>query len=392
MGGVKNLDPVMLSRFIDDPVMMQGHRKNPVELGWDPILYARSGGKGPPSKREGLIGVVGNKNPPGILKVKTHTPKSRISKGNGGMDDSSLETVGIYERESDSPLNDIPTPRRVTWDAKIKDKRGCSIYGGDGIFEDIIDTISKMKILSKLDSGANRLRGGLEGLGMKCAGKFTPCANNVCGHKAKNDVEEENDLKTDVDEENDLIDCDDYGKTSRLHDEVVRPIENDSAYHGEFAGASRDAIRKEFNFNTFSRRKTESDIGETIGIMSKRNSTASSSLRNYQRFPRRYFPSESPLNAAAVVQYRMKQLPLSPIVRTRPGEKRSRGQRHSSHHAIKPTRTTLSPIYNGKNKTEFSRIIINGLKKPIKLMSNGITSNHKQSSYPKRILTITTDY
>lgn len=379
MGGVKHLDPVMFSRLIDDPVMMQGHRKNPVQSGWDPILYARSGGKGPPSKRQGRIGVVRNKNPTGILKVKTHTRRSRISNGGGGKDDSSLETVGSYERESESHLHYVPTPtpRRVTWDATIKDKKGCSMYGEAGVVNAIsrlTDTISKMKLLSKLDRTANRLRGRLEGLGMNCAGKFTPHISIVCGHKAKNDVDEEYDLKIDVDEDNDLIDCDDYMKMSRVHDEVVRPIENNR----EFTGASRDVIRKEFDFDTHSRSKTKSGTVEAMGVRSTRRAPAISSFRNYQRSPRRFFPSDSPRNAAAVDHYRPKPLHLSPVVRNQISEKIRRG------HVLKITRTALSPICNSKKKTEFSRSIINGLKKPI--------SNHKRSSHPKRLLTITTDY
>jgi hypothetical protein len=388
--GVKSLDPVMLSRCIDDPVMMQGHRNNSVELGWDPILYARSGGKGPPLNREGFIGVVarGNGNPPGILRARIHTPKNRSTYGSGGMDDSSLETVGIYDRGSDSPLNDKPTQRRVTWDAGISDRKGCSVYGTDGIFKDTINTISKMKLLSKLDSGANWLYGGLEGLGMKCSRKFTPCADHVCGREAVIDVVEENDL----------LDCDDCEQRLMMHEEVDQPIENNFAYRDDFFGTSRDAIMKEFNFDTssrskFSKSKIETGTGEIIGVTSTRQAPSSSIMRNYQRSRRRFFPSESPRSAAAVVQYRVKQLSLSPTARAQPGERLSKGQRHSQHYASKPIRSTLAPIDDSmrKNRTKISRCIISGLKMPIKLISNSITSNQK-ILINKRILTTSTDY
>ena len=406
MASIKDLDPIMISRYNVDPEMIQRH-------GMDPTLTARSSGGGPSLK--GHV-VNGNNNLPGILKVRIHTPIDRYDNGssNGGKDDSSLETIGIYERDSTS--NDTAAAaRRVTWEPEVKDKRACSLYGWDYVsnMQGIIDKISEMKLLSKLDSGAQVLGRGLERLGMKCTGRLAPCANTACARETRGRGVS---LTIDTEEDNDLTDLDDHVHTSRMHEEMVQ---NNCACH-DVVRESRDAIGKTFPFNQIgrtkcewyedgkpsshmglknlmdnispsscaSRDKIETGRGEIIGVTSPRENPSSVKMRIQNRMePLSILTKRQAPHAASATS-------TFPATVMQPSERPSRGRRHSSHSDIKFTAKTPTPIDNGKRNsdTKLRRYITRGLKKPIKLMSNGIKRNLKKTVYPKRVLAITTAY
>jgi hypothetical protein len=344
----KFLDPIMMSRCIDDPKRVQRH---------DPVP---------------------------ILRVSTHAPMNR--------NDSSLETIGTYQRDSDTPLIDAPTPRRVTWGPRVMDKKDCSVYE---------DYPPDMKgLFSKLDKGAKRLGRRLEGLGMKCTGKYTPCTT-ICGREA---------MSIDVKEENDIIDRDDW---------MDHPIENNCANRDVIFWEAPDAIGKKFTFNEHpdGKRNEEENPSSSMRLKkfmdilspSSRDDTRvtsprvdmySSSMRKHHlSSPRRIYPAfavqnrmESPsLLKKSQARHAALSTPTFPPTATQPGQKLIRGQRHSGHHIIKPAMKTKALIDNDQcmNKNEFRRRIISGLKKPIEFMSIGIKSNLNNSSYPKRILVIT---
>lgn len=409
MASIKYHDPIMISRYNVDPEMIQRH-------GLDPTLTARSSGGGPSLK--GHV-VNGNNNLPGILRVRNPTPInfSDNRSNNGGKDDSSLQTIGIYERDSTSNDTSAAAPKRVTWEPKVKDRRGCSVYRWDYVsnMQEIIDKISEMKLLSKLDSVAQEFGRGLERLGVKCTGRLAPCANTACARKTRARVVS---LIIDTEEDNDLIDLDDHVHTSRMYDEMVQ----NKCSCRDIIRESRDAIEKTFTFNQIRRAKCErceeekssshmllenlmdkispsscasrdeieTGRGEIIGVTSPREDPSCVKMRNClqnRMIPLSILTKRQSRHAASAA-------PTFTTTATKPSELFSRGRRHSSHNAIKSTTNTPAQIDNGKrnSNTKLRRCITHGLKKPIKLMSSGIKRNIKKTLYPKRVLAITTAY
>jgi hypothetical protein len=408
MASIQYLDPIMISRYNVNPEMFQRH-------GMDPTLTARSSGGGPSLK--GHV-VNGNNNLPGILRVRIPTPINCKDNGsiNGGKDDSSLETIGIYERESTSNDTAAAAPRRVTWEPKVKDRRGCSVYRWDYVsnMQGIIDKISEMKLLSKLDSGAQELGRGLERLGMKCTGRLAPCANTACARKTRARVVS---LIIDTEEDNDLIDLDDHVHTSRMHEETVQ----NNCSCRDVVRESRDAIKKTFTFNQIGRTKCEWYEDEKpsshMRLKSLMDNISPSSCASRDKIETGMggiidvTPREDPscVKMHSYLQNRVEPLsiltkrrarhaalatPTFLTTATQPSERPSWGRRHSSHYAITSTTKTRAPIENGKRNsdTKLRRCITRGLKKPIKLMSSGIKRNLKKTLDPKRVLAITTAY
>ena len=377
------------------------------------MMYQQRSSGGGPSLKGHVVN--GNNNLPGILRVRNPTPInfSDNRSSNGGKDDSSLQTIGIYERDSTSNDTSAAPPRRVTWEPKVKDGRGCSVYRWDYVsnIQRIIDKISEMKLLSKLDSGAQELGRGLERLGMKCTGRLAPCANTACARKTRARAVS---LIIDTEEDNDLIDLDDHVHMSRMYDEMVQ----NKCSCREVVRESRDAIEKTFTFNQCewyedekpsslmrlknlmdkispsscaSRDEIETGRGEIIGVTSPREDLSCVKMRNClqnRMIPLSILTKRQAHHAASAT-------PTFPTTATKPSERFSRGRRHSSHNAIKSTTKTPSPIDNGKRNsyTKLRRCITqHGLKKPLKLMSSGIKRNLKKTLYPKRVLAITTAY
>jgi hypothetical protein len=393
--------------------------------GMDPTLTARSSRGGQSLK--GQV-VNGNNNLPSILKVRMHTPIDRNdnSISNGGKDDSSLETIGIYERDSNSNDTAATAPRHVTWEPEVIDRRGCSDCRWDYApnLRGLIEKISEMKLLSKLDSGAQGLGRRLERLGMKCIGRLAPCASTACAREAHGKVVS---LIIDTEEYNDLVDLDDFVHVTRMHDEMDQ---NNCPYR-DVIKESRDAIGNVFTFNEIGRTKCgwyedemplshtrlknlmddisssscasrcniETGRGETISVMLPWEDSSSVKMHNYQHSPDQNFSYVSPMSTAAVhtkhqARHVASATPTFPTTSTQPCERLSRGQRHSSRNAIKSTTKTPSKIDNGKrnSNTKLRRRIICGMKKPIRFISIGINRNLKKSPYPKRILAITAAY
>lgn len=439
LSNINHVEPVILSRCIDYSTMLLGH--GPV-----PILGFRSGREGPSLEQQhGFIGGETDNNPQpqviinqntktqGILKVSTHTPMYRSEKEYN--DDSSLETIGDYERDSAGVSSSYTvTPRHVSWEPGVKDppNQGCSMfvdYIPDNVkqivkdyspidIKEIIDKISDTELVSKLESGVQRFGKELERMGMNCAENLAPRANFNCGLRC----DSFEGLGLDTEEGNDLIDHKYYGyNVHPIEDAATFPIESRDDVvafretlrecrtrghrrRGRFTfdehkctGKSSSSMGFKHSMNIHSatssslRDNIETGRGETICITSPRKDPSTVTMRNYQMSSQRVFPSQSPSNTAAV-HVRRKQISIlkknqvySSVVATP----------KSPTSAVKPIQCPTKPPASSttlpKNKKLTSSQIICGLKKTIKFMSIGIKSNMKKS-YPKRILTITKAY
>lgn len=370
--------------------------------GLDLIVIARSGSGVLPLKRQGSTDNVSsireNSNKPqpqSILKISTHRLTPIYRNQNQYNDDSSLESIGVYDSAIESAHVENFNQRRVSWEPGVKDHSSsqCSIYSGyisdniKNIIEDytsddvkqMIDNIShmSMRLGWKLVRGAQNI----SKLGMKCATNLAPQVKYICLQEEEFSDEEHDDI---------IIDHNNYD----CYGQEAQPFEYADAYHhyaDTFVEESRDDIedtdklRGNFTFNerkSSSRMKfvqflqvlsPETGRGENIGITSPRDETITA--RN----------------------------------RTSSTHKKNQVNRN------KATTTLSSPIYGQTSPQTLPHInetisCINELKKPLMMsMYFGIKNNFKKSylkrnvnkSNPKRnlkksnskqSLTITEDY
>lgn len=241
--------------------------------GLDPIVIARSGSVGGlPLKRQGsnVSSIRENSNKPqpqSILKISTHRLTPIYQNQKQYNDDSSLESIGVYDSALESAQVETSfNQRRVSWEPGVKDhssSQSCSIYSGyisdniKHIIEDytsddakqMIDKISNMSIRLgwKLMRGAQNI----SKLGMKCATNLAPQVKFICLQEEELGDEEHDDI---------IIDHNNYD----YYGQEAQPFEYADAYHhyaDTFVEESRDDIedtdKLKGNF-TFNERKSSS--------------------------------------------------------------------------------------------------------------------------------------
>jgi hypothetical protein len=241
------------------------------------IVIAQSGsGGGLPLKRpietQGStdIAISSRENKPpqpqSILKISTHRLTPVYRNQNQYNDDSSLESIGVYDSAIESAHVETFNPRRVSWEPTVKDhsrSQSCSIYSGyisdnvKNIIEEytsddvkqMIDKISNMSIRLgwKLVRGAQ----SISKLGMKCATNVAPQVKFICLQEEEFGDDEHDDI---------IIDHNNYD----YYGQDAQPFEYADAYHyyaDAFVEESRDYIedtdKLKGNF-TFNERKSSS--------------------------------------------------------------------------------------------------------------------------------------
>jgi hypothetical protein len=207
--------------------------------------------------------------PQSILKISTHRLTPIYRNQNQYNDDSSLESIGVYDSAIGSAHVETFNPRRVSWEPGVKEhssSQSCSIYSGyisdnvKNIIEDytsddvkqMIDKVSNMSIRLgwKLVRGAQ----SISKLGMKCATNVAPQVKFICLQEEELGDDEHDDI---------IIDHNNYD----YYGQDAQPFEYADAYHhyaDTFVEESRDDIedtdklKGNFTFNerkSFSRMK-----------------------------------------------------------------------------------------------------------------------------------------
>ena len=366
---------------------------------------------GLPLKPQGsnVINIRANSNKPlqpqSILKISTHRLTPIYRNQNQYNDDSSLESIGVYDSVIESAqVESSFNQRRVSWEPGVKDhssSQSCSIYSGyisdnvkniieDYTSDDVKQMIDKISHIG-MRLGWNLVRGAqtINKLGMKCATNFAPQVKFICLQEEELGDDEHDDI---------IIDHNNY----YYYGQEAQPFEYADAYHhyaDTFVEESRDDIedteKLKGNF-TFNERKSTSRMKyvQLLQVLSPISSSAREVVETGRGENIGIISRDDPITARN---------------RTSAYKKNQVGRN-------KATSTLTPPIYGQTSPPTLPNISdeticrLNELKKPLMSMSFGIKNSFKKSylkrnvnksnpkrnnlkkSNSKRNLTITEDY
>ena len=359
------------SRCRDDTKMVNG--LDPIVIGGLPLK---------PQGANDVINIRANSNKPlqpqSILKISTHRLTPIYRNQNQYNDDSSLESIGVYDSVIESAqVESSFNQRRVSWEPGVKDhssSQSCSIYSGyisdniKNIIEDytsddvkqMIDKISHigMRLGWKLVRGAQTI----SKLGMKCATNLAPQVKFICLQEEELGDDEHDDI---------IIDHNNY----YYYGQEAQPFEYADAYHhyaDTFVEESRDDIedtdKLKGNF-TFNERKSTSRMKyvQLLQVLSPISTSAREVVETGRGENIGIISRDDPITARN---------------RTSTYQKNQVGRN-------KATTTLTSPIYGQTSPPTLPNISdeticrLNELKKPLMSMSFGIKNSFKKS-YLKR--------